>query len=139
MQYADMARRKLTEEERKFTRIGAGTPFSRWWPVALVLIGVLFAMFSPQFVANCTGVSLEQRGGRQTATVAFLLAYPCSPYLLREGFFECLTFVLLWAPLPLAFINWRWSRRHQRFWDGERLKDAERRKAKHQTKPPESQ
>lgn len=139
MQYADMARPKLTEEERKFRTIGAGTPVSRWWPAALVLIGVLFAMFSPQFVANCTSGSLEQHGGRQKATVALLLAYPCSPYLLREGFFECLTFVLLWAPLPLAFINWRWSRRHRRFWDGERLKDVERRKTKRQAKRSESE
>lgn len=134
-----MARRKLTEEERKFRRIGPGIPFSRWWPAALILIGVLFATINPQFVANCTGVSLEQRGGRQTATVALLLAYPCSPYLLREGFFECLTFVLLWAPLPLAFINWRWSRRHERFWDGERLKDVERRKRRRQAKQSESE
>ena len=131
-----MARRKLTEEERKFKRIGPGMPFSRWWPAAMVLVGLLFAIFNHQFVANCTGVSLEQRGGRQQATFALLLAYPCSPYLLHEGIVEFLTFVLLWAPLPLVLINWRWSRRHQRFWDGERLKEAERRKRRRQAKPP---
>ncbi len=43
-------------------------------------------------------------------------------------------FAFLWTPWPFAFVNWRWAKRQRRFWDGERLKEAERRKAKREAK-----
>lgn len=63
-----------------------------------------------------------------------LFAYPCSPYLLREGVEGWLVFLGLWAPWPFAFVNWRWARRQRKFWDGERSREAERRKAKRDAK-----
>jgi predicted nucleotidyltransferase len=57
--------------------------------------------------------------------------YPCSPYLLHGGVEGWVVFLGLWAPWPIAFLNWRWARRQRNFWDGERSREAERRKARH--------
>jgi hypothetical protein len=125
-----MGRRKLTNEERNFRRIGSGIPFSRWWPAAAIFVGLLVAALNPNFVATCTGMPLHEYSARQSAKIAMFLSYPCSPYLLREGTVGWLVFVGLWAPWPFAFLNWRWAKRQRRFWDGNRLREAERRKAK---------
>lgn len=127
-----MERHKLTDEERQFRKIGAGIPFSRWWPAALVVIGLLIAGLNPQFIANCTDMRVDEQSPRQSARFALFLAYPCSPFLLREGSIGWLNFAVLWAPLPFGIINWRWTRRHRRFWNGERLKEKEQRNAKRQ-------
>jgi hypothetical protein len=125
-----MARRKLTDEERYFKRIGTGIPFSRWWPAAAIFGGLLVAPFYPHFVATCTGLPLHEYRPRQATQIAMFLSYPCSPYLLREGNIGWLIFMGLWVPWPFAVANWRWATRQRRFWDGERLREAERRKAR---------
>src|SRR3989344_6888410 len=129
-----MARRMLTDEERHFRKVGSGIPLSRWWPAIAIFIGVLIAVLNPQFVANCTGLPLDEYSARRSARIALLVAYPCSPYLLREGLAGWLMFAFLWTPWPFAFVNWRWAKRQRRFWDGERLKEAERRQAKREAK-----
>lgn len=59
-----------------------------------------------------------------------LSTYPCSPYLLGEGMIGWLLFIALWAPWPVAFVNWRWAKRQRKFWNEIRERETERRKAK---------
>jgi hypothetical protein len=125
-----MARRKLTDEERLFRKIGSGIPFSRWWPVVAIFIGFIFASLNSQFVATCTGINFDDIGSRGTSITVMLFAYPCSLYLLRDGLEGGLLFLGLWLPWPFAFVNWRWAKRQRRFWNNERLREQERRKAK---------
>jgi len=129
-----MRRRKLTGEERHFRKIGAGIPFSRWWPAVAIFIAVLFAALNSHYVETCTGIPLEQYSARRSGQIAMLFAYPCSPFLLRDGVEGWLIFLCLWAPWPFAFVNWRWANRHRKFWDGERLREADRRKKKREAK-----
>ncbi len=126
MRKGHMARRKLTNEERHFRRIGSGIPFSRWWPAIAIFVGVVIAVSNAQYVATCTGIPLGEYSGPRSARIAMLFAYPRSPYLLREGLYGWLTFLSLWGPWPFAILNWRWARRQRKFWDGERLREAKR-------------
>ena len=134
MRKVGMVRRKLTDEQRRFRREGSGIPFTRWWPAVAIFCGVLVAALNYQFVATCTGIPLDEYSARRSARIAMLFAYPCSPYLLRDGLDGWLIFLSLWAPWPFVFFNWRWARRQREFWRGERLREEERRKAKRATK-----
>jgi hypothetical protein len=129
-----MRRRSLTDEERHFRKIGSGIPISRWWPAVAVFVGFFIAALNADFIETCTGIPLDEYSARRSARIAMLFAYPCSPYLLREGVEGWLVFLSLWAPWPFAFVNWRWARRQRKFWDGERSREAERRKAKRDAK-----
>ena len=124
-----MVRSKLPDEERHFRRMGAGIPFSRWWPALAILLSPIVVMVSTNVVFECTGLALEG-SGRGKAAVEMLLIYPCSPFLLRDGVTGWLWLALLWMPLPFAVVNWRWAARHRRYWDAVRLREAERRKAR---------
>ncbi|WP_427964873.1 hypothetical protein [Altererythrobacter sp.] len=134
MRKAPMGRRRLTDEERHFRKIGSGIPFSRWWPAAAIVFGVLIAALNADYVATCTGIPLDEYSAQRSARIAILFAYPCSPYLLHDGVEGSLVFLSLWAPWPFAIVNWRWARRQRKFWDGERSREAERRKAKRDAK-----
>ncbi len=127
-----MARRKLTNEERLFRKVGSGIPFSRWWPVFAIFFVLFLASLNSQFVSTCTGLNLDDMGSRRATRTVMLFAYPCSLHLLRDGLEGWLIFLGLWLPWPFAFVNWRWAMRHRRFWNGERLREQERRKTKHE-------
>jgi len=129
-----MGRRSLTDEERHFRKIGSGIPFSRWWPAPAIFLGVLIAALNADYIATCTGIPLDEYSARRSANISMLFAYPCSPYLLHDRVEGWLVFLCLWAPWPFAFVNWRWARRQRKFWDGERSREAERRKAKRDAK-----
>ena len=124
-----MARRKLSDEERHFRRVGSGIPFSRWWPALAILLAAIVVAASTNVVLECTGLALEGRG-RGKAAVEMLLIYPCSPFLLRDGVTGWFWFALLWMPLPFAVVNWRWAGRQRGYWNEVRLREAERRKAR---------
>ena len=126
-----MGRRNSTDEEQHFRKIGSGIPFSRWWPAAAIFLGVLIAALNADYIEACTGFPLEDYSARRSTIIAILFAYPCSPYLLHGGVEGWLVLLGLWAPWPIAFLNWRWARRQRNFWDGERSREAERRKARH--------
>jgi hypothetical protein len=123
-----MARRKLTDEERHFRKIGTGIPFSRWWPV-LAIVLALIVLGTPQLFLDCVGLPLDSHG-RRIAALKMLLLYPCSPFLLRGGLTDWLSFALLWMPLPFAVVNWRWAARQRRYWNKVRRREAQLRKAK---------
>jgi hypothetical protein len=123
-----MGRRKLSDEERRFRKMGSGIPFSRWWPALAMLIAAAVVPAVSNLLVDCTGFTLDIHGRRNPFPM--LLAYPCSPFLLRGGATGWLLFALLWVPLPFAVVNWRWATRHRRYWDEVRRREAERRKAK---------
>jgi hypothetical protein len=125
-----MRRRKLSDEERGFQKLGSGIPLSRWWPVlAALLAALIVAATTSHLFLDCAGIPLESRG-RGIAGLKMLLAYPCSPLLLGSGMADWPKFALLWAPVPFAVVNWRWAARQRRYWNRVRLREAERRKAK---------
>ena len=123
-----MVRRKLSDEERSFRKMGAGIPFSRWWPAAAILLAAIVVAASTSVVLECTGLDLESRHGPRKGALEMLLIYPCSPFLLRGGMAEWLWFALLWIPVPFAVMNWRWAGRHRKYWHEVQLREAERRK-----------
>lgn len=119
---------RLTDEERSFRKIGAGIPFGRWWPLSTVVIAVMLASFTvPDLYMNCTGRAVEG-GGKGGALIRMALAVPCSPYLLREGFWGWTLFLAMWGPLPFAVVNWFWQKRHRAYWDRVRARERERRR-----------
>lgn len=111
--------------------MGSGIPFSRWWPAPAMLLAAIIVAVTSNVLLDCTGLTLEARGrGRLRNTLGMLLAYPCSPFLLRGGAADWLLFALLWIPMPFAVVNWRWATRQRRYWNEVRRREAERRKAK---------
>jgi hypothetical protein len=62
--------------------------------------------------------------------VRIVLAFPCSPFLLRGSTTERLLLAAMWLPIPFAVLNWRWIRRHSDYWDGIRQREKERRAEK---------
>lgn len=121
---------RLTDEERSFRKIGAGVPFSRWWPILIVWIAVtLAASVIPDLFVTCIGHPMDGRG-KALAAIRALLSIPCSPHLLRYGPWGWALFAGMWAPVPFAVVNWRWQKRHRAFWNKVRARENERRRLK---------
>jgi hypothetical protein len=68
--------------------------------------------------------------GRDAVLVQSLLAYPCSPYLLRGSVGEMLLFAAMLLPVPFAVLNWFWLKRHRVYWDQVRARENEKRAEK---------
>ena len=107
--------RRLTVEEREI-RSGRGIPLRRWWHFPVLFIALSAASIDTGFLHRCTGWrQILEHGGRGGAIVRMLLTYPCSPYLLTGSKLEWLLFVALYLPLPFAFFNLNWIKRHQAY------------------------
>ncbi|MFL9842508.1 hypothetical protein ABS767_16175 [Sphingomonas sp. ST-64] len=119
---------RLTDEERRFRKIGAGIPFGRFWHIPAIGLALILAGSTVRdLYLNCTGHPIE--GGRKAgAAIRMALTYPCSPYLLREGVWGWLLFVALWVPIPFAIVNLFWQRRHRAYWAKVRARERERRR-----------
>lgn len=117
--------RKLTPDERSI-RAGRGIPITRFWPAAVILLGLALAAADAPFILACTGKPLVGNGAAAGA-VHLATAAVCSPLLLRGSPPEWLLFAAIWAPLPLALLNWRWAKRHEAYWDGVRARERARR------------
>ena len=107
----------------------------RWWPIAAFLLAIMIAQADLTMLERCTGRWLEG-GGRAGAAVRLVLAYPCSPFLLRDSALEWLLFAGMWLPFPFAVLNWRWFKRHEAYWDRTRQREKERREKKRARKAP---
>ena len=123
------SRPRLTAEEREI-RSGRGIPFSRWWPILAIFVLWIVASANPRVFEACLGHTLEGRG-RAVALARLAAIGPCSPYLFRGPPVDWLLFLVKWAPVPYALLNWRWARRHKAYWDviraRERVKGEEKR------------
>jgi hypothetical protein len=82
---------------------------------------------------TCLGNPLEGRG-RGVAAIRFAAIGPCSPYLLLQSTKEWLLFIMMWAPVPFAILNWRWAQQHKAFWDVIRAREKVRRAEKRSQK-----
>lgn len=135
-------RRRLTDEEREI-RSSAGIPIKRWWPFVAFYLWPFVASFDSSMLERCVGrfeagnghgpewVNLALHGsGRDAAFVQAVLAYPCSPFLLRGSAGEMLLFVAMLIPVPFAILNWFWLKRHKAYWDGIRARQKVMRAAK---------
>jgi hypothetical protein len=120
--------RRLTDEERE-TRSGRGIGAKRLWPVALVVVAIFIVALDIPTLERCAGRLADGRG-RAGAAVRAVLAYPCSPFLLRGSWGEWLLFAALWVPIPFAVLNWFWAKRHEAYWDIIRLREKKRRAEK---------
>lgn len=120
-----LMRRRLTKEECEIRR-GRGTPFSRWWPLAVMLLAVGLISQDLSLFKRCLGNPIEV-SGRGGAAVRMLAAVPCSAFLLRGSPWDLLLIAGLWLPLPFAVVNRRWQRRHKEYWDKVRFREAQRR------------
>ena len=118
-------RRRLTDEEREI-KSGAGVRLWRYWPFLALFIALFFASLNAPALERCTGVWL-QGGGRGGSAFRALIAYPCSPYLLRGPMLDWLLFFAMWVPIPFAIRNRQWLKRHRAYWGGVRARDKERR------------
>lgn len=111
----------------------------RWWPFLVLLVANCSASMNVPVLERCTGWSLE--GGRRAgAAVRALLAYPCSPYFLSDSWLDWLLLAAMWAPIPFAFLSWRWAQRHRAYWNTirqrEKVRRAEKRAQKATSKVP---
>ena len=119
---------RLTDEERSFRKNGAGVPFGRFWAFPAMVIALMFTSFTfPDLFTTCTGRSLDH-ASKASALISMVMSVPCSPYLLREGFWGWTLFLAIWVPVPFGIINWFWQKRHRAYWDQVRARERERRK-----------
>lgn len=134
--------RRLTSEEREI-RSGAGIPIKRWWPFASIYLWPFVASFDAPMLERCVGrfeagtgrgpewVYLALHGtGRDATLIQTLLAYPCSPYLLRGSVGEMFLFAAMLLPIPFMVSNLFWLKRHRLYWDQIRQREKIRRAEK---------
>jgi hypothetical protein len=119
---------KLTEEERTFRKNGAGIPLLRALPAVVIIISICVAATNPLIWNECLGSDEAPHYRGKAGLIAATLTVPCSPYLLKGDVGSWLTFAGMWLPVPLAIVNWRWSRRLRRYWDKVRLRERESRR-----------
>ena len=123
---------RLTDEERKIRR-SRGIGPRRWWPFAVLFLANFLASMDLSLFERCTGKVLDG-GGRGGALVRAVLAYPCSPFLLRGSSLEWLLFAAMWVPVPFLLINRRWLKRHEGYWERIRQRERERREQRRSRK-----
>lgn len=95
----------------------------RWWPFVALFIAIIAANMDTDFLERCTGKLLEG-GGRGGAIVRFILAYPCSPFLLQGTRSEMVLFAAMFVPIPFLLLSLRWMKRHDAYWD--RIREREK-------------
>jgi hypothetical protein len=125
---------RLTEEERSFRKSGTGLPISKWWPFALIFICAALAGTDPVLLHNCLGIDTTPHYRGKAALFFLAAAVPCSPTLFFGGLWQWILFCGIWAPLPLAVINWRWSKRNGAYWAKVRARERELRKLRREAK-----
>ena len=119
---------RLTEEERSFRKNGAGLPISKLWPFALIFICAAFAGTDPILRHNCLGIDTTPHYRGNAAMFFLTAAIHCSPTLFFGGLWQRILFFGIWAPLPLAVINWLWSKRNGAYWAKVRAREKELRR-----------
>lgn len=140
--YVGSVHRHLTDEEREI-RSSAGISIRRWWPFAAIYLWPFVTSFDSAMLERCVGrfedvsghgpewVNLALHGsGRDAVLVQTVLAYPCSPFLLRGSLSEFLLFAAMLLPIPFAILNLFWLKRHRAYWDQIRSRDKKRRAEK---------
>ena len=125
---------RLSDEERSFRKGGSGLPISRWWPFVVIFISAALAGTDPILLHNCLGIDATPNHSGKAALFFAAAAVPCSPVLFRGGLWQWVMFFGIWAPVPLAVINWRWSKRNGVYWARVRARERELRKLRRKAK-----
>lgn len=93
-----------------------------------MVIALMITSFTvPGLFMTCTGHPVEDTS-KAGALIRMVMSVPCSPYLLREGFWGWALFLAIWVPVPCGVVNWFWQKRHRAYWNRIRARERERRK-----------
>ncbi|MEQ1538804.1 MAG: hypothetical protein ABL928_07755 [Sphingorhabdus sp.] len=99
-------------------------PLILFW-AALVSISV----FAPDLIEQCIGRPVEPPRGKAGVIYA-VIEIVCSPLLIFGSSTEKALFVVLIGAGNALFFAWRWTKKHQAYWDVIRAKERERRRQK---------
>ncbi|MCE2829972.1 MAG: hypothetical protein LW742_09530 [Sphingomonadales bacterium] len=104
-----------------------GIPFSVGCLPILLIFAALVAVriFAPNMIEQCVGRPLEPPRGKG-GIVYIAIEIVCSPLLIFGSSTEKALFAALIGAGISLFFAWRWTKRHQAYWDGIRAKEKER-------------
>ena len=108
-----------------------GIPFSVGCLPILLIFAVLGAIlfFAPGLIEQCVGRPLEPPRGK-AGIIYLALEIACSPLLIFGSLTEKALFAALVGTGIVLFVAWRWTRKHQAYWDVIRAKEREKRRQK---------
>lgn len=108
-----------------------GIPFSVGCLPILLVFAVLAAIpiLAPNMIEQCVGRPLEPPRGKG-GIVYIAIEIFCSPLLIFGSATEKALFAALVGAGIALFFAWRWTKKHQAYWDVIRAKEKERRRQK---------